>query len=432
MKKILTMLLVLVMVAGTLSACGSDTGENGNESSEQTSKTAENGAAGETVRIGALYPLTGDVSPIGNNIMRGIEFAVEEINAAGGLDGIPIEIVKGDTQGDAKVGMSEAERLITQEGVCAIIGAYQSSVTEVVAQVTERNQIPLLTAISTANTLTTHGYEYFFRLAPTNMMFLRDMIQFLSEVSEEYEEIDVKTIAVCADNTLLGQETSQWAEYWAKEFGIEFLGEVLYTKGAADLSAEVLQLQNLNPDALVVDNYISDGILLTKTLAEQGYHPEIMIAKATAYIDSSFLPNVGALANGITTAAEFNPGSKGVEISDKFKEKYEVEMNGHSAEAYTAVWTLKTAIEQAVSLEPESIKNALSEIKIEGSFPNGSEIILPYDVIEFSDAEWDGVAHKNTNTGANLTILQIQDETYETVWPFEIKTADFMFPAEYE
>ena len=388
--------------------------------------------AEDTIKIGTLYPLTGDVASIGQNIMKGVEFAVNEINEKGGINGKQIEIVQGDTMGDTKTGMTEAERLVTQENVCAVLGAYQSGVTEVVAQVTEQYQVPLLTAISTADTLTETGYEYFFRLAPTNSMFLRDMIQFLVDETAENEDVDVKSIAVCADNTLLGQETAQWAKYWAEEQGIEYLGEVLYSKGAADLSSEVIQLKDINPDALVVDNYISDGILLTKTMAEQGYKPSIMIGKATAYIDPSYIPAVGNLCNGIVTAAEFNPGTKGKEITDAFEKEYGVAMNGHSAESYTAMWVLKTAIENAGSTEREDIKNALADIKIEGTFPGGNEIILPYDTIEFSDVEMNGKEHTNTNAGSTLTILQIQDGAYKTVWPLDIAEAEIQYPVAYE
>lgn len=439
MKKLISLLMAATMTASLLAGCGGGTSSEqaagttaaAAANKDQAAPAASSDAAGETVKIGALYPLSGDVAAIGANIMRGVEFAVEEINGAGGIGGRQIEIVQGDTQGDSKIAMSEAERLITQENVVAILGAYQSGVTEVVSQTTESYKVPLVTAISTADQLTTHNYEYFFRLAPSNMMFLRDMIQYLADIGDEAGK-EIKTIAVCADNTLLGQETSKWAQYWAKENGIEFVGEVLYTKGAADLSTEVLQLKSMNPDALVVDNYISDGILLTKTMVEQGYKPEVMIAKATAYIDPSYIPAVGAAANGITTAAEFNPGAKGKEITDAFKAKYDVDMNGHSAESYTAMWVLKTAIEQASAVEREAVKDSLSTLKIEGSFPGGSEIILPYDVIEFSDTEFDGVAHKNTNTGTKLTILQIQDGKYETVWPFDIATAKPQIPAAYE
>ena len=83
------------------------------------------------------------------------------------------------------------------------------------------------------------------------------------------------------------------------------------------MTSEVLQLKSLNPDALIVDNYVSDAILLTKTMNEQGYKPNIMIAKANGYTESSYLPSVGGLANGILTATEFLPGTKGTKVSGR-------------------------------------------------------------------------------------------------------------------
>lgn len=437
LKKVLAVTLVLAMVLALSTACGSGGSATTNSAAPAAGGAASGAAStagdGKEILIGAIYPLTGDVAAIGQNIQKGINFAVDEINGKGGINGSKIRIIYGDSQGDPKVGMSEAERLITQQNVVALLGAYQSGVTDVVAQVAEKYKTPLLTAISTADALTSHGYKYFFRLAPTNMMFLRDMIQYLADIKQKKPEAEVKTIAVCADNTLLGQETLKWAKYWAEKNNIKVIADVLYTKGAADLSSEVLTLKKANPDALVVDNYISDGILLVKTMKEQGYAPKLMIGKATAYIDPSFIKNVGASANGITTASEFSVTSgKGADVNAKFKEKYSVDMNGHSAESYTATWILKTAIEQAASTDRTAIRDSLAKIKIEGSFPNGPKIILPYDTIQFSEMEVDGVKHTNTNIGAKMTILQIQDGEYKTVWPFEIAGSAPVYPAPFK
>ena len=88
------------------------------------------------------------------NILRGIDFAVDEINKAGGVNGQMLEVVRGDHAGDAATGKSEAERLITQEGVNVIMGCHMSVVTEVVAQVCQQYGIPMITAISTLDRLT--------------------------------------------------------------------------------------------------------------------------------------------------------------------------------------------------------------------------------------------------------------------------------------
>lgn len=447
-KKLLALTMSAAMVAGALSGCGgygsgsqkaadagATTAAGSTTAAGEAAAPAESTATGDPILIGALYPMTGALADSGQNMKDGIEQAVEEINAAGGISGRPIQIVYGDTQGANATGMTEMERLITQDKVMAVMGAYQSGVTEVVSQVAENYQVPMITANATSDSLTSHGYEYFFRLAPTNMMFIRDMEQYLMDLSakDASDDIDVKSVAVCADNTELGQQTATWAKYFAEKNGLEYKGEVLYSQGAADLTSEVLQLKSLNPDALIVDNYVSDAILLTKTMNEQGYKPAIMIAKANGYTESSYLPSVGGLANGILTATEFLPGDKGVKVSDAFKAKYGVDMNGHSAEAYTVVWIFKTALQNLADagkdITSEALKEELSTLEIKDSFPGGEEIILPYDTIKFSESEFNGIPYKNTNMDGKLTIAQFQDGKLVTVWPFDIAKHETIYPA---
>ena len=150
MRKLLSIALVAIIASAMVFAGGS------------AESKAEDGT--EPIKIGAMYALSGTNAAIGTNIMRGVDFAVEMINEQGGVNGRPIEIVRGDTQGDPKVGRSVAERLITQDGVHAILGCHQSTITQIVAQVCEQYQIPELTAISTVDNLSTFGFKYFFRI----------------------------------------------------------------------------------------------------------------------------------------------------------------------------------------------------------------------------------------------------------------------------
>ena len=103
--------------------------------------------------------MSGGNAAIGENILRGIDFAVDEINKAGGVNGQMLEVVRGDHAGDAATGKSEAERLITQEGVNVIMGCHMSVVTEVVAQVCQQYGIPMITAISTLDRLTDEDHK---------------------------------------------------------------------------------------------------------------------------------------------------------------------------------------------------------------------------------------------------------------------------------
>jgi len=392
-------------------------------------ETTPSAAAGNTVRIGAIYPLTGGVAPIGLNIRKGIEFAVEEINAKNGINGKKIEIVWGDSTGDPKVGMAEAERLITKENVDVILGAYQSSVTNVVSEVAQRYQCPMITAISTADVITTRGYDYFFRLAPTNMLYLRDMIQYCVDVSKKYN-LGYKNVAILTGTDLLGQESLKWAKYWSQKQGLNIVAEVQYTINAVDLSSEVLTVKRANPDILVIDPYISDAILLTKTLQEQGCRPKIVIGKATGLIDPSYIPTVGKLANYFTTTVEWNTDiPKAVDTNSRFKAKYNINMNGHSAEVYSAVYVLRDAISSIQGkIGRKEIRDAMVALQVNGKFKDGTPLILPYDKIEFGNFENAAGKHTNQNKYASVTIAQIVDGKYVTVWPFESAAAQPVVP----
>ncbi|MCH3918087.1 MAG: ABC transporter substrate-binding protein [Spirochaetia bacterium] len=398
-------------------------------------KETKESSSNDVILLGGLYPLTGDLADSGQNMQKGIKMALDEINAAGGINGKKLDIAFGDSQGKGQTGMTEMERLITQKKVLAVIGAYQSSVTEVVAQVAENYSVPFITANATSDNLTGHGYNYFFRLAPTNMMFIRDMIYSIRDLDKANDAMNVKTIAVCADNTEVGQQTVEWTRYWAKQLGYNYLGEVLYSQGAADLSSEVLQLKEMNPDALIVDCYVSDAILLTKTFHEQGYAPKLCIAKGNGFSEASYVPAVGSLCNGISLATEFVAGSKGSAISDKFKKEFGIAMNGHSAEAYITTYVLAQAIQNVANdgkeITSETIKNALGKIEIDKSFQIGAKpiIILPYDKIAFTDSQFNGKDYKNQNMGGNLTVVQYQNQKQVTVWPVSIANGNFAYPA---
>lgn len=420
--------------SGLADAGGSDWADGGDADFLAQGETAEEEIllTGEPVRIGVIYALSGNNAAIGTNILRGIDFAVEDINRAGGVNGRPVEIVRGDTEGDGQVARLVAERLITREKVHAILGCHQSTLTEIVAGVCEEHKIPMITAISTVDSISTHGYEYFFRMCPMNSLYLENMFMYMRDQARKTGK-EVKTIAVFADNSMIGQEAIRCARIYAPKYGMEIVEEIQYGQGAADLTREILALKNADADAVLAESYVSDAVLLMKTMAEQGYRPPILIAKANGFADPSFIPATEGISNGLTSVVEWNPDlTKGQEINRRFKEIFGVDMNGHSAESYTAMWTFKTAFEQAGTDSGEAVRDALAAMDIQGAFPGGPEIILPYDRIKFENHEFDGIQHYNNNTWASVAIAQIQDGEYRTVWPFEYSGHEIRYPAEYD
>ena len=452
LKKITSVLCVAALAISMLAGCAGGSGSSSSAApaaadavTEAVTKAAEAAAdagttaaeagaelTGEPIKSGTIYAMSGGSAAIGTNILRGIDFAVAEINAAGGVNGRPLEVVRGDHAGDAATGRSEAERLITQEKVDVMMGCHMSVVTEVVAQVCQQYGVPMITAISTLDRLSNEEHkdmDYFFRLCPLNSVYVENMLMYLKDSAEQTGE-EIKTVAIFTDRAAIGQELIRCVELFKDQYGIELVATVDYTSNATDLSAQVLALKQADPDAILCDSYIGDATLFIQTLKEQNYSPKMIVAKANGFTDPSFITNLGAISNGVASVVEFNPDLvNGVEINEEFKAQFGVDMNGHSAESYTVVWLFKTAIEAAGSTDGEAVKNALAELDIQGEFPGGRKIILPYDRIKFENYDLAGETHYRDNTSASVAIAQIQDGEWKTVWPFSFTETKIAYPA---
>ncbi len=149
-------------------------------------------AAAAEVVVGAVYPLSGNLAKTGLDIKDAIELAVELINgdydlavplAKGkglpNLGGATVRVVFADHQSSPEKGLSEAERLITQEKVVALLGSYNSNVTATASQAAERLRIPFLNPESTSPLLTARGFRWFFRTTPTDDEFSENFFKFL-------------------------------------------------------------------------------------------------------------------------------------------------------------------------------------------------------------------------------------------------------------
>lgn len=336
LKKFLALLCAVAMLGGLLAACSAPAADQSAAPSAATeaSKAPEGGnstapegntPSGDPIRLGTIYAMSGGNAAIGENILRGIDFAVEEINAKGGVDGRPLEVVRGDHAGDPAQGKSEAERLITQEHVDIMMGCHMSTVTEVVAQVCQQYQVPMITAISTLDRLSDADHEtmdYFFRLCPLNSVYVKDMLEYLKDSSEQTGE-EVKTIAIFTDRAAIGQELIRCVELYKDEYGFDLVATIDYSSNATDLSAQVLALKQADPDAILCDSYIGDATLFVQTLNAQNYKPKMIVAKANGFTDPAFISNLAGAANGVASVVEFNPDLvNGVEINKEFNEKF--------------------------------------------------------------------------------------------------------------
>jgi branched-chain amino acid transport system substrate-binding protein len=387
----------------------------------------------KVIKIGAVYPLSGNIASTGLDCKRGVDLAVDIINGKYGKDlnlpmaktgGLPnlggakLEIVYADTKGDPKNGMSEAERLVTQEKVVAIIGAYQSSVTKTASQATERLKIPYVCSDSSSPTLTERNFKYFFRVSPHDAIFARDWFQFLKDLEKKGKK--VQTVAILYENTEFGSNVGKYAKKYAQDFGYKVVADISYPANATDVTSEVGTLIKSKADVLMHASYITDAILFTKTFKEMGFSPKGILTMA-GYIEPGYLPAVKADGNNIIVRSTFAldlAQKKPLvgKVAQLFKKKYGIEMSENAARSFTAPFILADAINRAKTTESEAVVRALLATNIPGD-----QVIYPWKGVKFDPA-----SHQNIYAQGGL--VQVQNQQYVTIWPFESAPKPVVWP----
>src|SRR6202521_4286608 len=194
---------------------------------------AHDAAAQQTVKIGAIYPLSGNAASAGGYSKAAIELAVDLVNNGNpdlkdvpladgkglpGLGGAKIEVIFADNQGTPAAGQNQALRLITEEKVVALIGAYQSGITLTVSAIAEKYGIPFVNGESVAAGLTERGFKWFFRTTPVATDFAKVYYEFLTDMKAAGAKTD--SVALVHDNTEYGTSVAGTITTAFKEKGM--------------------------------------------------------------------------------------------------------------------------------------------------------------------------------------------------------------------
>src|SRR6201998_2014309 len=261
------------------------------------------------VVIGVIYPLSGSSAQIGVDAQKSFATANEIINkdfdfdlplARGeglpGLGGAKVRLVFADHQADPQKGRAEAERLITQEKVCAVIGSYQSAVSVTISQTCERYQTPFLSADNSSPSLHRRGLKYYFRASPHDEMFSKAMFDFFDAQRKKGQKIE--TLSLFHEDTIFGTDSANAQIKLAGERGYTIVADIKYRANAPSLTAEVQQLKAANADVLMPSSYTTDSILLVKTMAELGYRPRAIVAQDAGFSEKALYDAAGDKLEG--------------------------------------------------------------------------------------------------------------------------------------
>jgi branched-chain amino acid transport system substrate-binding protein len=324
-----------------------------------------------------------------------------------------------DHQGKPDLGLSEAERLITQENAIALFGCYHSSVTETASMVAERMKIPFFNAESSSPRLTRRGFKWFFRSSPHDETFSEGMFQCLKDL-EKKRGTQFKTIAVMYEDTLYGKDSSRIEKELATKAGYKVVADIAYRARATNLTSEVQRLKAANPDVFFPTSYASDAILLCKTSKDLDFNPSAIMAQNAGHTDPSFAEAMGKDVDGICSRTEFSLDLAKhkpmlTEINELFKKRSGRDFSGTSARAFVGFFVLADAINRAGSTKPEAIREAL----IKTNMP-AEQLITPWRGVKFDET--------GQNILVDAIVIQYQGGKPSTIWPFNLATKEMIYP----
>jgi branched-chain amino acid transport system substrate-binding protein len=386
--------------------------------------------AADTVKIGALYPLTGNSAPAGQAAKAAIELGVDIVNTAHpelkglplaasaglpNLGGAKIEVIHVDHQGDPSVGQQQTLRLITQEHVAALLGVYHSSVALTATAVAERYGVPFVVADSVAANITQRGFKWTFRVTPIATDFAAAYTEFLKEMKTAGKQVG--SIAVLNENTDYGTSVGGSIVEAAKKGGFD-VQQIVYNAKSTDVSAQVLQLKEKRPDVAIFVGYTADEILYMKTLRDLDYLPAMIIGDDAGFSDPSFIPAVGDLAQGVLDRSAWAvgaPGSVTFAINEMYKARTGRDLDDTSGRWMQAFLVLADAINRAGSTDPSKVQKALQETDLKPA-----QLMMGYRGVKF-DAT-------GQNILASTYLIQLQGKEYKAVWPEARATAKLQWP----
>ncbi|HXY98805.1 MAG TPA: ABC transporter substrate-binding protein [Stellaceae bacterium] len=387
--------------------------------------------AAESVRIGVLLPLTGNAAAAGQAAKAAVEVATDIINTAHpematlplaataglpGLGGAKIELVFVDHQGDPSVGQSQALRLITQEKVAALFGAYQSSVTFTATAVAERYGVPFVVGESAATNITGRGFKWVFRVTPIATDYAATYMRFFADVKQAGKTVN--SIAVVNENTDYGTSVADAVEAAAKEHGVKVAARIPYSAKSTDVAAQVLQLKGIAPDVVIFVSYTADAILYLKTMRDLDVLPPMIIGDDSGFSDPSFLPAVADIAQGAMNRSAWDigrPGSTTYAINEMYKTLTGRDLDDTSGRDMQGFFVLADAINRAGSTDPAKIQQALRETELKPA-----QLMMGYRGVKF-DAT-------GQNIEASTYLIQLQGKHYVAVWPEEAAAAALQWP----
>ena len=362
------------------------------------------------VNIGVIQPLSGANAQFGINSRNGIELVADEINAAGGikaLGGAKINLVVSDATSNPTTASTVARRLITQNELAAILGAFASSLTLAISEVTARADIPFLTQ-AFADEITGRGLESVFQLTPKASVTGRAQVNYTLAIAEAAGS-KIEKIAIMYEDTAYGTAQSRGLRRAAKDANIEVVMDEAYPLGITDATPLIEKLHASRAQAVFPLSYLNDSLFIIRAMRQQRVTVPA-IGGAAGYVIPDFAKGLGEFAEDVLSISPSNYDLAPA-LTDPFRKRFGYFMVHEAIEYAVALHVLVQAIERAKSAKPKAVTEALHGVRFEAGWTKA----MPGGAVQFDQA--------GLNTLSAPIMVQWRNKELVTVWPKDIAKA---------
>jgi branched-chain amino acid transport system substrate-binding protein len=365
----------------------------------------------DTIKVGVVVPLTGRYAAGGDQVRNGYVLAVEDINAAGGVEisgqKVPLELVILDDESDPTKTVQHMETLNADEDIVAYLGGFGSDLHAAAASIAEKNKVPYLGVAFALYNIHQQGYQYLFSPFPKSPSLA-------TAYFDVFDSLDPKPT-----NVAIFQETTDWgAELggaWRQEAetrGYTVVADETYAPGSTDFSDLILKAKDGGAQVVLALPNPPDALTLVKQMKELDFNPGLIAIVRGA--DAITWPeNMGADGDYVLLSAGGNPEADfpgGLDMVARHKERFDKGAAGVTAPAYSVIQILADAIQRANSLDPQAIRDAIA----------ATDLMTVAGPVTFNS---DG-------TGNVITVVsQYQEGLQRLIWPADVATVPVVYPA---
>lgn len=312
----------------------------------------------DPIKVGWIGSLSGVLAPYGLDHQRGVEFAAEKVNAAGGIDGRPIEVIYVDSKFDTGFAVQSIQRFALQDQVVAVIGDISSALTVAEVGVTARYGIPQVAGLAGTPKITNMGSEFIFRPYPSVTLTYGTLAGYATE------ELGLKTFATIAYDDEGGVSSIESFKSSLEEGGEgEIVAEEIVPVDTREFRSILTRLRESNPDALVLAAAAPISGLIASQVRDIGWDVQ-MLGHGGYHAVPEFAEVAGPAADGMILATTYAPGYYTNEEALAFVEDWKAANDGREprdleAHGYDSMMLIASALEGGEA-ERQSVRDGIA------------------------------------------------------------------------